>query len=356
MSSEAIFDHEYSRGFIKWFEENNCSVMFTSYKTNRTYIMNVFNNSLELRSALMARPTGITISEDTKTLAISNMGNIIRYTNSGAGTFDGNKYDAMFYPVCWHINGDTDVHDLRINKSGQLYYCSSEYNCIAKTSSESTFNIEYTPPWITKTYSEILKKEVPPAEDRCHLNGLVLDDATGLPRYVTAACNLNYEAAWRDHINKGVLYDIKENKFITSGLSFPHSPRFYLGKLWVLESGTGYFGYIIDGKFQPKKFIPGFLRGLDFINNYAVVCASSDRHDAAFEHIPLGRILKSQSRDARVGIFIIDLDTYTIKEHFEFKKKTNGTLPEMYDVIILPNICRPYINDLSAQSSKVIIS
>ena len=30
---------------------------------------------------------------------------------------------------------------------------------------------------------------------------------------------------------------------VAGGLSMPHSPRVHLGKLWLLNSGTGYIGY-----------------------------------------------------------------------------------------------------------------
>ena len=40
----------------------------------------------------------------------------------------------------------------------------------------------------------------------------------------------------------------------------PHSPRWHQGKLWVLNSGTGYLGTvdIETGKFDPLVFCPGF--------------------------------------------------------------------------------------------------
>ena len=52
---------------------------------------------------------------------------------------------------------------------------------------------------------------------------------------------------------------------MASGLSMPHSPRVYRGELWVLNSGTGFFGRVdrATGKFEPVTFCPvGTMNGI----------------------------------------------------------------------------------------------
>ena len=63
----------------------------------------------------------------------------------------------------------------------------------------------------------------------------------------------------------------------------PHSPRWYDNRLWVLNSGTGHLGTVdlSSGDFTPRAFCPGFLRGLAFHNNHAVVGLSLSR-DGSF--------------------------------------------------------------------------
>ena len=41
------------------------------------------------------------------------------------------------------------------------------------------------------------------------------------------------------------MIDVRSNEVILTGLSMPHSPRWYRGKLWLLNSGTGDFGYVM---------------------------------------------------------------------------------------------------------------
>ena len=54
--------------------------------------------------------------------------------------------------------------------------------------------------------------------------------------------------------------DIETNEVVASGLSMPHSPRVRDGRLWLLNSGTGYWGFIepASGKFEPVTFVPGY--------------------------------------------------------------------------------------------------
>ena len=74
-----------------------------------------------------------------------------------------------------------------------------------------------------------------------------------------------------------------------TGLSMPHSPRLYRGRLWLLNSGTGELGTSIAarGKFEPLAFCPGYLRGLAFVGDYAVVGLSLPRREQDFEGLAL---------------------------------------------------------------------
>ena len=99
---------------------------------------------------------------------------------------------------------------------------------------------------------------------------------------------------------------------IATGLSMPHSPRFYQGKLWLLNAGTGYFGYIDQDKgiFEPVTFCPGFLRGLAFVRNYAIVGLSKSRGgDKTFSGLILDNNLIAKEAEPRCGLLIIDLKT-----------------------------------------------
>ena len=79
-------------------------------------------------------------------------------------------------------------------------------------------------------------------EDRCHLNGLAMVD--GQPKYVTALGETDTPGGWRANKRSGgVLMDVERNEVLLQGLSMPHSPRLWAGRLWLLESGQGSLAY-----------------------------------------------------------------------------------------------------------------
>ncbi len=89
----------------------------------------------------------------------------------------------------------------------------------------------------------------------------------------------------------------------------PHSPRWYRGKLWLHNSGTGEFGFLnTDGAFEPVAFCPGYLRGLAFIDNFAVVTLSKPRH-ITFHGLPLDDELEKRGAEPQCGLQVIDLNT-----------------------------------------------
>ena len=89
----------------------------------------------------------------------------------------------------------------------------------------------------------------------------------GKPKYVTALGETDTPAGWRaNKARGGILMDVDSGEVLARGLSMPHSPRWYAGRLWVCESGSGTLGFVDlnTGKYEPVAAVPGFTRGLDF--------------------------------------------------------------------------------------------
>jgi uncharacterized protein (TIGR03032 family) len=162
----------------------------------------------------------------------------------------------------------------------------------------------------------------------------------GEPRYVSMVSQTDIADGWRDRrVNGGCIMDITSNEVVLSDLSMPHSPRWYRDKLWLLNSGTGYFGYIDQqtGQFEPVTFCPGYLRGLAFAGDFAIVGLSKPRHNKTFMGLPLDETLKAKDAEARCGLQVIDLRTGDIVHWL----RIDGYIEEMYDVAVLPNVRRP---------------
>ena len=87
----------------------------------------------------------------------------------------------------------------------------------------------------------------------------------------------------------GVLLEVPSGETIVRGLAMPHSPRRPRGRLWLLESGTGSFGFVdrAAGRCESVVTLPGFTRGLAFRDNLAFVGLLQVRESANFSEVPI---------------------------------------------------------------------
>lgn len=145
---------------------------------------------------------------------------------------------------------------------------------------------------------------------------------------------------WRERrSNGGCVIDVMSNSIVVSGLSMPHSPRLYRNQLWLLNSGAGYFGRfnVKSSTFIPITFCPGYLRGLAFWGDYAVVGLSKMRGNKTFSGLALDKNLAALDVEARCGLQIIDLRSGDIVHWL----RISGIVEELYDVAVLPGVRQP---------------
>jgi uncharacterized protein (TIGR03032 family) len=155
----------------------------------------------------------------------------------------------------------------------------------------------------------------------------------GRPRFVTALGATDAPAGWR--MNKatgGVLIGVDSGEVIAHGLSMPHSPRWYAGRIWVCESGAGTLGFIDGntGKYEPIAAVPGFTRGLDFAGNLAFVGLSQVRESAVFSGLQITQRLAEHERSC--GVCVIDLTTGQVVALLRFE----SAVQEIFAVTVLP--------------------
>lgn len=322
---------EFDRNFTQFLATNNINIVISSYKSgaliNIGSTVDEMDNMLKptFDTIMLNRPLGLKYDSSRGVLWCIQNGYLIRFCDRGehdTGVPNG-KYAKLFYPQLLYTVGDLDGHDICISKSGVPFFISAKYSVLATPSTTANFNVAWSPPWTTKIAGE----------DRCHLNGACFVD--GVPRYVTSCGRTDYRAAWYDNrAGSGVVYDIIEDKVVCSGLTMPHSPRWYQNKLWICNAGTGELGYvdIAAEKFNPVAFLPGYLRGLAFHGNYAFVGTSNDRHELVFADLPLGKMMKEKGLSApKCAIHVVNMKTYDVETSCTF---TN--LIEIYDVEVVP--------------------
>lgn len=319
-----------SRQFPEWMAEQRVSLAFTTYQTGKLFMIGLQpNGRLSIFERTFNRCMGL--YGDGRTLWMSTLYQLWRLENvveSGQVVNDG--YDCLYVPQVGYTTGDVDVHDIVVTEEGRVVFVNTLFNCLATISQTHSFAPMWKPPFISKLA----------AEDRCHLNGIALD--RGKPRYVTAVSQSDIVDGWRDRRRDGgCVIDIESNELVASGLSMPHSPRVYRDQLWLLNSGTGYFGRIdrSNGGFEPLAFCAGYLRGMAFTTDFAVVGLSRPRENKTFTGLDLDNHLAARDAEARCGLQVIDLRTMDIAHWLRIE----GVVAELYDVVVLPNVMRPML-------------
>jgi hypothetical protein len=154
---------------------------------------------------------------------------------------------------------------------------------------------------------------------------------------VTACSSTDEAAGWRNHrVDGGIVMHIPSNEIIATGLSMPHSPRWYHGKLWLLNSGMGALGYLDGERFMPITFCSGFVRGLTFCGDYALVGLSKLR-SKTFTGLGLESRLAAEGKTSQCGLVVIDLNTGAVLHELYI----DGIVEELFDVVVLPKVRQP---------------
>ena len=101
----------------------------------------------------------------------------------------------------------------------------------------------------------------------------------------------------------------------------------------------GDFGYVDRERavFESVTFCPGYIRGLAFSGDFAVVGLSKPRQNKTFSGLPLDDNLRARNAEARCGLQVIDLRTGDIVHWLRIE----GIVHELYDVAVLPGVHRP---------------
>ena len=310
-----------SRGFVQWMIRQQLSLACTSYQTGQLLCVGSRSDGQPMITpARFARAMGLTAFSQRLYLAAQTR--LWRLENTlRPGELANERFDRLFVPRNAQVTGDLDVHELAVEPSGRMVFVNTKYGCLATVSMSHAFK----PLWKPKFISRLV------AEDRCHLNGLALQD--GRPRYVTACSTTDVVDGWRDHRRSGgVLIDVDNDRVVAEGFSMPHSPRVHGGQIWLLDSGTGWLRRIDPqtGKGENVAFCPGFLRGLAFHGDYAVATISMPRR-GRFEGLELEDALKERGVAPWCGLLVIDLRQGGVVEWLRFE----GEVVELFDVGIV---------------------
>lgn len=323
--------------FAQWMSQAGGSLLATTYQAGKVVLVGWDGRQVTLLMRDFPKPLGVAINGSD--IALATRDDVIFFNNAPLLAHDyletqKGKYDAIYLPRASYHTGDLNVHDLGFGEEG-LWLVNTRFSCLSMLSRSFSFIPKWKPPFV----SEIVP------EDRCHMNGLAMID--GKPRFVTCHGDSNLVGGWREgKAGGGVLVDVQKNEVIVRGLSMPHSPRWYKGQLWLLNSGAGEIWVVnpATGQHQVVCALPGYLRGLGFVGPYALVGMSQIREKHIFGDLPV------QTRHSQLlcGIAIVDLRSGQSVGMIEF---TAGC-QELYEVQFLAGVSRPTILNLQSEGVR----
>jgi uncharacterized protein (TIGR03032 family) len=300
----------HTSNFPELLQQLGVSLLVTTYQAGRLVILRAAGDVLNTHFRNFDKPMGLAVTANriavgaaTSIWEFHNLPAVCEKLDSPSGQGEAVRsvrHDACYLPRVTHWTGDIQVHEMAWvgdDRTCELWFVNTRFSCLCRRSEIYNFDPVWRP--------EFVRELVP--TDCCHLNGLGLRD--GRPSCLTALGQTGEPAGWRERKRDGgVVIDYESRELICTGLSMPHSPRWYRDRWWLLESGTGSFGYLDSqtGRYQSVCHLPGFTRGLSFAGPLAFVGLSQVRESAVFGGIPIAE----RALEERIcGVWAIHLDS-----------------------------------------------
>lgn len=320
------FTSSSTESFGELLRQASSSLLISTYQSGRLILARADSEELNTHFRLMPSPMGVAVRHDE--FAVGTRRRVTRYRNHDAlapKLAPKGRYDGCYLPLNSHVTGDIRVHEMAFLGT-ELWAVSTRFSCLVSIEAESSFRPRWKPPFVSALTPE----------DRCHLNGCAVAD--GHIRYVSALGVTDTPGGWRDNkASGGVILDVPSGEVVVAGLAMPHSPRWYDGRLWVLESGKGTLAVadLTSGKAETVATLPGFTRGLAFVGPYALVGLSQVR-ESIFRGLPV-----AQQQHRECGVWVVDTRTGEVAGFLRF----DGIVQEIFDVQVLPGLRWPEIGE-----------
>jgi len=314
----------YTANLSAMFEQMKLSLMVTTYQAGKVVIVRSRNKKLNTHFSDFEKPMGLAVRGPK--LAVGTKNAVEFFLDVPGKKPTANEQAApegRFIKRLEQITGNIDIHELAWSSS-EVWLVNTKFSCLCTLDLNNNFVPRWRP-WFISALEP---------EDRCHLNGLCLVDDE--PRYVTALGQSDSAGGWRPaRASGGIIMDITSNTLVATGLSMPHSPRWYRDQLWVLESGKGALSRVntSNGQIETVVVLPGFTRGLSFVGDLAFVGLSEVRETAVFGSIPI-----TESASERIcGVWVVDIKAAKVVGWLRFE----GDVREIFAVEALSGRVSP---------------
>jgi len=330
--SAVEFHYTQSDSFVALLQQLRVTLLVTTYQANKLLVVRAAHGGLSTLVRTFERPMGLAVDDRRMALGTRDQVWFLRNAPDIAPRVEpAGVHDACYLPRSSNVTGDIGVHEMAWG-GDELWIVNTRFSCLCTLDPNYSFVPRWRPSFITALA----------AEDRCHLNGLAMAPADGgrfsKPSYVTALGATDTANGWRqDKAKGGCLIDVSSGELVARDLCMPHSPRWYDGRLWLLESGTGKLALIdpASGRRQVVTELPGFARGLAFAGPSAFVGLSKIRPTSAMDGVPLAE----RRDDLKCGVAVVDLRSGQMTAFLEFQT----AVEEIFDVQVLPGLRFPEV-------------
>ncbi len=316
-----------SRDFYDWMRGQDLSVGFAAQGVNDLILLGHHQDGS--RSTCARKIDGCKkLYVDGPTFWISTRNHLWQFENCLGQRPSALGSDRMYVPMLGITTGEIGVEDIVVEAHGRVVFASSCNGCLA-TISELNRVVPFWRPSVNVSVIDV---------ESSFLSGLAAED--GYSKYVTAFDRTRRPSRWNFRgIGHGYVIDIDSNEIIATNLSMPHSPRIHDGLLWLLNSGTGHFGFVdlATGKFQDVLSFQGSLDCLAFHGDYAVIGLSGSREHFSTYHSDRDFDWNKSSDAERCQIQIIDMRRGVATSSFAVPPG----VCRLNDVVILPGVKLP---------------
>lgn len=334
--------YRHSRQFAPILAELGCSLLVSTYQAGKLVSVGTTPDGLHLSLHNFQQAMGLALHP--RQLAIGSRGVTWFLQNAGslAARLDPpGQYQASYLARRAFITGNIHGHEMAWC-GDELWVVNTLFSCLVTLDDQFSFVPRWRPAFIRELA----------AEDRCHLNGLAIDQ--GRPRFVTAMAESNTAGGWREtKATSGCLIDIESGETVSRGFAMPHSPRVRAGQTWVLNSGLGALERVdlASGRHDVVTAMPGYTRGLAFAGDYAFVGLSRIRETSVFSGIPIAE----RREELKCAVVVVDMRSGQSVAFLEFE----SGVEEIFDLQVVSGakctaITGPYPQEDEAQDVWVV--
>ncbi|MBI2242575.1 MAG: TIGR03032 family protein [Nocardioides sp.] len=316
-ATEVGFHH--SATFPQVLEEAGCSLLVSTYQAGQLVAIGTHDGRPTFSFRRFDQAMGVAVGADRVAVGGKTQVWTLRdHSDIAPAIAPKGRYDRCWLPRASVVTGAIACHELAWGESG-LWVVNTAFSCLATLDDRFSFVPRWRPPFVSGLA----------AEDRCHLNGLAMRD--GRPASVTAFAPSDQPGAWRSTRNdSGVVVDVASGEVVTAGLAMPHSPRWYGGHLFVLNSGYGRLEHVepSSGRREIVATFPGYARGLAFHGGLAFVGLSRIRETNVFGGAPI-----AEYHDQLLcGVGVVELASGATVATLQF----DTAVTEIFDVQVVP--------------------